>query len=116
LVFVPLAPMSSSGVPLGYRSLQDFLLRWHDRNSPLVAAAAAAPGPAVPPQANALMFPVDPTPKKRPKSTRAPPRHDAERSSFYERAKPAEILPSEIRPPPATSFVPIDPRLIVSRP
>jgi hypothetical protein len=110
--------MSQVAVPPGYRSLQDFLLRWHSRNPQ--PSAAPAPAFTPPPPGDAIRvvsenFPVDHCLRCVPKhwQRKHPPQG---RGSFYERRLRSDVAPSTIVTPAAADFRPLVPSRAALRP
>jgi hypothetical protein len=105
--------MSRQAVPLGYRSLQDFLLRWHSRNAtPQVTRGPILPiDDAIPDAARSLGAETG--------IRQAPVRsqslqHGGSRGSFYERSISSDVKPKTIQTPPEANFRPISAARIVA--
>jgi hypothetical protein len=88
--------MSRPLVPQGYRSLQDFLLRWHSRN-----AARGCISPRESPVADSARG-TRPAPAA---WQGIPPRGN--RGAFYERSVRSDVKPKSIRTPSEAEFKPI---------
>jgi hypothetical protein len=80
--------MSGVALPLGYRSLQDFLLRWHSRNPdhPVVADSP-------------LSYPTEATLKKNLRPAQRGTQANPSRKSFYEQRLPSDVFPSDVHTP-----------------
>jgi hypothetical protein len=98
--------MSRTAVPLGYRSLQDFLLRWHSRN-----AAPQATRGGMPPNDGAIPdsarhFGAE-TGLRQAAVARQATGGSSARGSFYERSVRSDVRPKTIQTPPEAKFRPI---------
>lgn len=88
--------MSGVALPLGYRSVQDFLLRWHSRNPdhPVVADSPVS-------------YPTEVTLKKSLEPAQRGAQAHPSRKSFYERQLPSDVLPSHVHTPRPGDYRPI---------
>jgi hypothetical protein len=88
--------MSGVALPLGYRSVQDFLLRWHSRNPDHLVVADSP-----------VSYPTEATLKKDLGSAQRGTQANPSRKSFYERRLPSDVLPSDVHTPRPSDYRPI---------